>query len=448
MTTVSSEQTYRPSTGWPGLTTETLRWLGLAVAVTMSLRTFSFFPGVRALEEIWFVLCAIGFFLLYPLFKVQVDWSFTVIELYLAVVIPVSILLPAFASYNAFEQPLGYGLLARRSVTLIMAWLLLIGAWRRRWVTAAQMESVLLVMAWITFVIYGAMRLLLNPANFTSAPTGFVLASGTTSATFAVPGCFMTFGVLYYALRGLREKRTKYYLYSFALLANAVGLSGRFLIVSLLSTVAYFLIRWRSIGQVLRTFIQFILVFCIVLGISYRISPEATSERVNKFVAAFQVVTGGGQGEDASANARVVENEIAYPYIQAHPYTGVGVLSAQWSGGAGKISDYFFPDDIGFVGILYTYGAVGLLMFAFQYVFAVRAAFSIPSGISNSLLDATKAFVIYTAINSLTTGLFVFSFEQSSFFIVLLFLLTGDIRNAMPLASKAKGVGMLTAVAG
>lgn len=432
---------------WPRFTAKSLHQLGLVIVVVMSLRTFSFFPGIRSLEELWFVVCIGGFLLVYPLLKIQADWTFSAIEVYLLVAAVVSIFLPAFTSHDVFGQPLGYGVLARRSVSLVFAWLLLIGAWRRRWVSAAQMERVLVSMAWFTFALYTAMRLLLNPLSFPGAPPGFVLGSGTTGATFAVPGCFMTFGVLYYALRGLREKRGLYYLFALVLLVNAVGPSGRFLTVSLVATIAFFLVRWRPFTQVLKTFVQFIVVAAVALAITYRINPEATAEKVGRYADAFQVVT-GGESDDASANARVVESDIAYPYIRAHPYTGVGILSAQWEGAAGQIADYFFPDDIGFVGILFTYGSLGLLMFLFQYVFAIRAAFSVSARQSTPLLDATKAFVLYSAINSITTGLFVFSFEQSSFFIVLLFLLTADIRRSSPVTAGARGVGVLTAVAG
>lgn len=433
--------------GKPWITAETLRRFGLAAVLAMCLRTFSFFPGLRSLEELWFVLCGISFILLYPLFKIQSVWTFTVLEFYLAILIAVSILLPAFTSHDVFGQPVGYGILAHRAAVVELVWLLLIGAWRRRWVTAARVESSLVALTWGTFVLYTAMRLLLNPANYPGAPAGFVLASGTGGATFGVPGPFMTFGVLYYALKGLREKRRKFYVYALILLVNAVGPSGRFLTVSLLATIAYFLIRWRPLAQVLITFAQFILVGLIAVAITYRVNPQATTDRLLHFGAAFQVVTGGTQSEDASANARVVESDIAYPYIRAHPLLGVGILSAQWPGAPGQIADYFFPDDIGLVGILFTYGSLGLLLFVLQYVFAVRASFSMSSGSTNALLDGTKAFVLYTAINSLTTGLFVFNFEQSSFFIVLLVLLVADERMPTRLAPETKRVRALPMVA-
>ena len=400
----------------------------LGVVLTMTLRTFQFFPGVRALEEGWFLLCLVAFCVLYPLFKILRDWTFSGIELYLLSMLPILLLLTAFAANQEFGQPIVYGVLARRSAVLLLMWLVFIGAWRARWINADQVESVLVWLAWGTFFLYSFMRLLLNPASFPSPPPGFILGSLTTQAYFAVPGCFMTFGMLYYVFRGIRESQKRFFAYSVLFFFNALGASGRFLAVTLLATTGFFLLRWRPVGAVLSLLTRFVVLAALGLALFYVIDPALLQERAAHFSDAFTVVA-GGQGADASANARVVETDIALPYIRRHPFTGNGILSAQWSGSADAIATYFFADDIGIVGIVFTYGLVGLGLFLFQYLFAIRAAFQIPSGTHTPLLDAAKGFVLYSAIYSLTTGLFVFAFEQSTFFIVLLVLLAEDAKR-------------------
>lgn len=375
------------------------------------------------MEELWFGVCLVGLLILYPLLKIQSDWTFTPWELYLCFVIPILVILPAVTARNEFGQPLSYGLLARRSVALDATWLIFMEVWRRRWISSKDVEVVLLFLAWTSFFIYRFMTLLLNPASFSSAPPGFILGSGTAEASFAVPGCFMVFGVLYYALKGLRLKAVRYYLLALVLFVTAIGQSGRFLTVSLFVTIGYFLFRWRPLGQVISTLFTFAAVATLVLGIAFSTFPDIVRERVFRFGAAFQAVS-GGQGQDASANARIVETNIALPYIKAHPLVGVGVLSNQWVGAADAIATYFFTDDIGFVGIIFNYGALGLGLLLFQYIFAISAGLRIPVTDSDHLKDASKAFVLYTVIYSGTTGLFVFSFEQSSFFITLLILLS------------------------
>ncbi len=401
----------------------TLRRFALGVVLTMSLRAFTFFPGVRPLEELWFGVCLIGFVILYPLLKIQSDWTFTPWELYLCFVIPILVILPAVTAHNEFGQPLSYGLLARRSVALDTTWLVFMGAWRRRWITSKDVEVVLLSLAWASFFIYSFMSLFLNPASFASAPPGFILGSGTADAAFAVPGCFMVFGVLYYALKGLRLEKSRYYLFALILFVTSIGKSGRFLTVALFATVGYFLFRWRPLGQVISTLFKFAAVAVLMFGLAFSVSPDLVRDRVVRFGEAFQVVS-GGQGQDASANARIIETAIALPYIKEHPLVGVGVLSNQWIGAADAIATYFFTDDIGFVGIIFNYGALGLGLLLLQYIFAISAGLRIPVTDSDHLKDSAKAFVLYTVIYSGTTGLFVFSFEQSSFFITLLILLS------------------------
>ncbi len=399
----------------------------LAVAVAMNLRTFEFFPGVRNLEEGWFLLCIFTFFILYPLFKIRRDWTFSGIEFYLLLMMPVLLLLTAFGANQEFGQPIFYGILAKRSAVLLLMWLVFVVTWRARWITAKEVETVLVWLAWGTFFLYAIMRFLLNPASFPGAPPGFILGSLTTQAYFAVPGCFMTFAVLYYTFRGIRERQGRFYVYAVLFFFNALGSSGRFLAVSLLVTTGFFLTRWRSASAALSLLVRFAILAAVGSAVFYVVNPAVLQERAAHFAAAFAVVA-GGQGADASANARTVETDIALPYIKRHPLIGNGILSAQWSGSADAIATYFFSDDIGIVGIVFNYGFIGFSLFLLQYIFAIRAAMQIPREVHTPLIDAAKGFILYTAIYSLTTGLFAFSFEQSAFFILLLVLLAEDFR--------------------
>ena len=410
--------------------------VALTVVIMMNLRTFTYFPGIRPLEEAWFVLCILSFVLLYPILKIQNDWKFSDLELYLLAVLPFVIVVPAITAHSEFGQPLAYGLLARRSVALYTTWILLLNVWRKGWFRATDVERILIFLTWLTFGIFSVMRLTLNPLDYLSTP-GFVVGPLSESPAFTEPGIFMSFGVLYYALQGMRKRRIKYYLYALILYLVAVGGSGRFLTVTFAVVLAYFLIRWRSLPQVGLALAQFLSFVAVALTIAYLISPTNVTNRVVKFGQAIQVATGASDVEDYSAAARVVETNLAKPYINKHPYLGVGVLSTQWSGTATAVgTSYFFTDDIGLVGIAFSYGLLGLAFLAFQYFFAVRAGASIPKQYANPLVDGTKAFVLFTAVFSITTGGFVFSFEQSSFFISLLVLLAKDFKAAPVVARQ------------
>ena len=413
---------------------EIYRTCFIGFVLVVSLRTFQFFPGGRPLEEIWILICFLGFAILYPLLKIQSDWSFQPIELYLLCMLPLFIVLPGIAAQREFGQPVIYGILARRSMLLITPWLLMIEVWRRGWVRSQEIEKILLFMAWGTSFLYISMQLLLNPANFPNAPAGFLRGQGTSDVAFSEPGCFMIFGTIYYALLAIRERRTRPTLYAIYFFVNAIGTSGRFLTVTFFVTVGYFLTRWRKLGAVISITIRALAGVAVLAGLVFLVNPKLLQEKVGRFGDAFVAVT-GQQVDDPSAYARVVETGIALPYIKRHPLIGNGLHSTQWEDGAGAVGEYFFPDDIGLVGVVFDYGALGLVLFGLQYLFSLRAAFRLPPQLHSPLLDACKGYLVYTAIYSLTTGSFVFAFEQSSFFVVLMIVATNELRysSAAPL---------------
>lgn len=400
--------------------------------LALNLRTFQYFPGGRPLEEFWFLLMAASFFLVYPLFKIHSDWRFSKLELYLLAVMLIAILLPATSAQRAFGQPLIYGVLARRAGILLTTWLLFLNAWRRRWITAAQVQTALLANVWVVAVLFGAMRLLLNPLTFPNAPPGFTTGAGTEAVAFTAPGHILPFGVLYYALRGIRQRSGRDYFLAALIFVINTGSSWRTLSACLAATLLLFLARWRPLNEVVGALLRLLVVLAIVTGLMQVLAPNLLGDIVTHFTDAVQVAVGQGPGEDSSANARYYEVTFALPYVREHPITGVGQLSEQWqSGPAAVLGLTFFDNDIGLLGILYSYGALGLLVCALQYVFALRAAREVPRTVHTPLLDATKGYLIYTALSSISTGFFVYSIETSTFFVMLLVLLADDFQKGL-----------------
>jgi Ni,Fe-hydrogenase I cytochrome b subunit len=59
-------------------------------------------------------------------------------------------------------------------------------------------------------------------------------------------------------------------------------------------------------------------------------------------------------------------------------------------------------------------------MFAWQYRFALSSASKLKTILHNPLLDATKGFLLFTALISVTTGFCAWSAEVTLFFVALL----------------------------
>ena len=397
----------------------------LLVILTMNLRIFEFFPYVRPLEELWFVLCLLTFVGLYPLMKAKFDWTFSRLELYLLSLLVVLVFLPALNSYNVFGQPLGYGVLARRSTVLICMWLLMINAWKLKWIDESDIKTVLLFLMWSVCAIFLFMRTFIDAGSVVDAPIGFVLGFGTDNQVFSAPGFLFPFGVVYYGLRGIREGRLIYYLCAAVVFAIGSGSSWRASLVCQSLTLLFFLFRWKRLDQATVMLSQFAVVALLLIGLLRVAKPGFVEEAAQHFVAAIQVTLGGSkQGVDPSADARVEEAGVALPYVKAHPMLGVGALSGQWSNGPQAVlGNYFSDTDIGLLGMVFTFGLVGAVYCSGQYLFALHSALR-PGQVQRPFLDGVKGYVLFSALFSLSTGFYIVALETNSFFVTLLVLLS------------------------
>jgi len=381
-------------------------------------------------QEVWFVLCFLATLFLYPFWKLQAGLRFSRFEAYLLLVIAFGTFLAAWRAQDVFGQPLLYGILAQRAMVLTAVLLVVVIALQRGTVRIADLEAAFLWLCWSTFALYSAMRLMLNPANFAGYGVGFVTEPMPGDPPgFKLPGYFILFGVFYYAILGMRTRRARNYLAAAVLFPVTISGSGRGLTVCVAATLLYFLYRIRGIKRAFVAAAKGAVVAAVLFGVLYAIAPAAFSARAAGFGDAFAAVVTGSATQDVSANARIFETLSALPYIQQHPLLGNGVVSNQWQGGsAGALGSYFYPADIGVIGVVYSYGILGLLLYLFQYRFAWIAARKLTDCDRNPLLDATKAFILYSALYSLETGTFVWNAELTLFFIALLIALAAQTK--------------------
>jgi hypothetical protein len=419
-----------------GIGMRRLLWRGLiALAVIMCFRTFQFFPGMFYVQEAWYAACFLIVLLVYPFWKMQTGLRFTRFELYLLLLMIADLVLAAWRAQQVFGQPLAYGILSQREIVLIAAWLIFSNMLRRGMVELPDVESVLIYLAWGTFALYSIARLLLKPSSFSVYGEGLVThPMAGAEPSFKFQPYLLIFGVFYYAILGIRTERRRYYLAALILFTAALGGSGRGLAVSAAATLIFFLYRVRGFRGTAIALLKFASVAAVLGGAIYVILPERLSARILGFSDAFAVAVTGSATGDPSANARLFETLAALPYIQAHPILGNGVVSHQWQGGSEMaVGEYFFASDIGIFGIVFSFGILGVLLYAFQYRIAWLAVKRLPAFLQSPLLDATKAFVLFSAIYSLETGLCVWDAGTTLFFVTLL---DGFAARALTLSSS------------
>jgi hypothetical protein len=395
----------------------------LALLLSLSFRTFQFFPGMPYVQEAWFGLCLLMVIVAYPYLKVRNGLSFSWFEVYLIALIIFATSVAVWQARQVFGQPLIYGILSLRDVVLIGGWLVLVHLLRCGILNTAEFESVLLFLAWSTFALFGAMRVFLSPSNFLAYGEGFVTRPMVgVEPSFKLQEFFILFGVFYYALLGIRTGRTKYYLAALVLFPVTLGGSGRGIAVGVAATLLLCLYRIRRTWQATVAAIQFLSSFVVLFAVTFVLLPSIVTARVRSFSDAFSAIFTGSATQDPSANARILETLTAIPYIQTHPFLGNGVVSHQWQGGSQTaLGAYFFASDIGIVGILFSFGAIGLLLYLWQYRIAWNAAKKAPLSLQGPFLDATKAFLLYSAIYSLESGICVWNANVTLFFVALLY---------------------------
>lgn len=409
-----------------------MRYLLLVPFFALTFRNFQFFPGMTLVQEFWNVLCLVFLLVVYPIWKWKEHSRFTSFELYLLLMILLVPIMSAIPAWSEFGQPILYGLLSQRSSILFAGSLLLIHVIRYKYFTLRDVEKALLFLMWGTLLLYLVMKAFLDPAQFADYGKGFVIGEGTGKLLFRLPGFFLFFGVFYYAFLGFRKKLVKYYLIAVLFFTFLLGESGgRSMTVAMFITFIFFVIRWGRFTRLIKFIPKTLVVTTLILGAAYFVKPDSFTSRAAKFGDAFTVALTGADVEDASARSRIFQTLIAMPYVTKHPFIGNGNLSYQWQDGyKGVLGAYFYPADIGLIGVLYMYGLVGFILFLWQYWFAIKAARKLPIHIHTPLLDATKGMLLYMAIHSLVTGFFVHYAEISFLFIALLWCITREMRKS------------------
>jgi hypothetical protein len=409
-----------------------MRYLILIPFFALTFRNFQFFPGMALVQEFWFALCLVFLIVVYPIWKWKVHSRFTSFELYILAMILLVPIMSAIPAWREFGQPIIYGLLSQRSSILYAGALLLIHAIRYKYFTLHDVEKSLVFLAWGTLLLYLIMKSFLDPAMFDSYGNGFVIGDGSGQRSFRLPGFFLFFGVYYYAFLGFRKKSVKYYLMASLFFVFLLGESGgRSMTVAMFTAFIFFVFRWGRYTRLFKFIPKMLVVITLILGAAYFAKPDSFSSRAAKFEDAFTVALTGNEVEDASARSRIFQTLIAMPYVAKHPVIGNGNISYQWHDGyKGVLGAYFYPSDIGLIGVLYMFGVVGFLLFLWQYWFAIKAARRLPIRIHTPLLDATKGILLYMAIHSLVTGFFVHYAEISFLFIALLVSIARELRGS------------------
>lgn len=142
---------------------------------------------------------------------------------------------------------------------------------------------------------------------------------------------------------------------------------------------------------------------------------------LNKFVEAFKVFTEDSDAiNDASAAIRIIQVDFALNQFQEHPLFGNGFYRASDFDKAIGKGIYFYPNDIGFFGILYFLGLFGAVLF-FKQLKLIWTQLKIKQ--NNQYQLCLVLAMLFVLLSSLITGTSI-NYYSYFFFLFSLFQLS------------------------
>ena len=367
------------------------------------------------IERIYFEIQA--FFLLFIIIfsVVYLMWSFQIKQkvnkhlLYFSFVIIFAIFYSAWRSHDTFGQPYIYGILAQRKWIMIGVGFLLYYWLKECKISFEVLENVFVTMAWISLVGFTFLYIYFSSHPPYINETIHFISSGERGLRLHFNNYFITFGAIYYFIKNEIKinKRNLIYLILFLFYTLLINKGRTFILYLGIVYLLFSHFRFSLEMEVIKLMKIFFLIIILVIVIQL-ISPDYVEKMRFSFMQMFEMLKGKTL-EDSSLNARFFQISVVFNFFVSHPeaiFLGVGQLSHQWNGGFDGIFGYFYPSDIGLIGILFLYGVVGfLVVYVLPVIMSMKLMLHINDKRENNCFILTLKYMLFLVIiSSVTTG--------------------------------------------
>lgn len=397
---------------------------------------FSFFSSMRLIHKLpipygtYIEVCILFISCLYIFWRYFVglfckcrEQSLGLYELYILSLIFLVPLYTALRAYDTFGQPLIYGLLTQRSFMLAGYALIIFTGIKHGYFKADHLESILVKLAWLWMLFCAFLQIFINADSLVNLSPFFIGGESSQEGVyFRYDPVLFIFGFIYYLYKGYLKDNKCYMALSLPFLFFIVFvIEKRSLILSLvIATIflSYLLFDRKPFLKILSKSVLFVLILGSLLFVLF---PVGSEDYISRFIDAFSVVLTGEPGANPSANARISELRLIWPYLESNWLIGNGGLSNHWNDGYRGILGYFYPSDIGFFGSLFVFGFFITLMIYLQYLFVCPGKVSLHS-ISNNLLSITcYGVLIVFFVQSFIRSQLLFDVSTTLFFVSVIY---------------------------
>lgn len=312
----------------------------------------------------------------------------------------------AIASAINFGQPLLYGIGTTRNFYLFLLGPFFYYLLHKKIITTVFLKNTLLTGCWITLAIFIIIYVTINPEKY---PDRFFIGFNELKGgyIFKFNIALLIFALLYYSIRFLTTHRLIYLFASvpFYYMMLVVRQDRSIIIMTLLVLVIFYFKRifFQSALRYSALLILLIFVGFFIIEIT---DYKPSDQSVDKFYNLWLTIT-GRETDESATNIRRLEVIKAWPDIEKRFLFGNGELSPRWRDGFNRIYGYFYPSDIGIIGILYLFGITGTLLLFVQFLFAKKITGNLE--LNEPFFISCNYYLLFCFFDTFTSG-------QSAFF--------------------------------
>jgi len=299
-------------------------------------------------------------------------------------------IISAIQASKVFGQPIVFGLIAQRQLTMVLCAHFVATALSDSWLSKEKFEKYFIGSLHIMLFVFLVFYMFVDPARFID--TDFVTLSLNKGYRYEFPDSCI-YGLFLYGLFKIWITKEKGWLLSVLLSAFyiLVYLMDRTQLIAIAGTIGVYVLLNFSFPRIIRTAIVAGVGGVIAFGALGLLAPEFLTKNINLYVTAVETLTGEKVAE-SSTNVRFMESKIALDGFIKHPIMGVGFLSTKWNDGFRSLNKHFYPVDVGILGNLFVYGIIGTLVFYIPFFITWKYSRKIKS--KNDALIVSSIYVL------------------------------------------------------
>jgi len=320
------------------------------------------------------LLCYLAFFFWRRRFRWKTLPAETKLLLLMVILVP---LISAVSCWISYRQPVWIGLLAERRWAFCITGLFVYRRLQDGHLSATDMRSLFVVLAVATLAVYGILLAWWDLADMRFLR--IVALSPAKGYSLRMDMLFPAWAALYLMVLALRSAgwdKVRLAVTALVLWAFLVFIhKDRGLLLALTGAIGGTVLLeqgWRRgvrIGSVL-------LIGALMLsGLLYALRPSMVRHQMRALAKVGATLTDANGEKDPSTQNRLKQIKLAWKEITRSPRTvllGNGRLSRRWQGGYRKRFGHYYPIDMGWVGVWYLYGLLGLFAVCMPFVMIVR----------------------------------------------------------------------------